>query len=93
MGRKYTFRKATPQPPRWWWWINDGCWDCNCNYHGCRSCKRLKEANRKERDKRERIEKQKFPFLLNDVLEEEEILKRELGRQEKEYDDEFCRTS
>ena len=60
MSKKKKFRKKTPQPPYYWLLDSDGCWDCNCNHHGCNNCKRLKEMRKIERDKRERKEKQKI---------------------------------
>ena len=60
MSKKKIFRKPNLQPPKWFWLDTDGCWDCNCNHHGCRNCKRLKEMRKIERDKRERKEKQKI---------------------------------
>ena len=54
---KQKFRKATPQPPHYYWLNSDGCWDCNCNRHGCRNCKRLKEQRDIERKSRKRKQK------------------------------------
>lgn len=57
MSKKRKFRKQTPQPPYYWILDSDGCWDCNCDYNGCRNCKRLKKQRTYERDKRNRQEK------------------------------------
>ena len=49
MSKKKIFRKPSPQPPNWFWLETDGCWNCNCDHHGCNNCKRLKEIDVSEK--------------------------------------------
>lgn len=45
-------RKPRPEPPHWFWSDKDNCWDCNRNWNGCSSCKRLKIFRRNYRSKK-----------------------------------------
>lgn len=45
--------KPRPEPPRWYFWDNDECWDCNINWNGCNSCKKLKHFRHEYRDRKD----------------------------------------
>ena len=66
MGK--AFRKPRPSAPHWHYWDIDGCYFCSSSIdkHGCSNCKVNKKLSAELKEKRKRIEKQKFKKDYND---------------------------
>ena len=57
MGK--AFRKPRPSMPRWYWADVDNCYACK-NRNNCNQCRRLKEEDANQEEKRKRKEKGKY---------------------------------
>lgn len=62
MGK--AFRKPRPSPPKYAWYneLDDNCWHCK-NRRNCNQCKRCKRSVAEQKERINRIEKQKLRIM------------------------------